>query len=108
MIINGKDVDHYFASFSAIQIASVVQVLEVFGLHRELELYLKNGIFKKKYKPAPFIPPDPLDGRMQTLSRPCPKCGNRLVGTDKVGCAGRKWYEECTICDYYREEFGGR
>ncbi len=107
MMINGKNVHTFYDSHSIGQIDTVVQTLQAFGLHRELELYLKNKIHRREFKAKPFVPPDPLEKRLQLLPQQCPKCGNRLRGTNRVGCAGRKWYEECTICDYYREEFGG-
>ncbi len=104
MIINGKDVDNYYESHSIQQVNTVVQTLQVFGLHRELELYLKNGKYKRRFEPEPV---DALELRLKEIPAPCPKCGARVRGTNRVGCAGRRWYEECTICPYYREEFGG-
>jgi hypothetical protein len=105
MIINGKDVSAFYKSHSLQQINTVIQTLEAFGLNRELELYLKNGKYKKRYKPEPI---DLLDKRLGFLNYPCPRCNARLLGTGLVRCAGRTWYEECTKCNYYREEFGGK
>ena len=104
MIINGKSVDLYFESHSLQQINTVIQTLKVFGLHRELELYLKNGKYKQRYEKEPV---DALELRLKDLPKSCPQCGRPMRGTNRVGCAGRVWYEECIMCSYYREEFGG-
>ena len=113
MIINGIDVGKYFSSHSGQEVATVVNALQAFALNRELELFLKNGMYKKKYA---FKDSQRLDERRQSNlerslrilgGRSCPKCDSPIQGTTKVTCAGRKWYEECTVCKYYMEEFGG-
>lgn len=110
MIINGRDVNKYYESHSKEQINTVLQTLQTFGLHRELELFLKNGIYKRRYEPEPK---DPMERRLNLLDKPCPWCGAwKLRGCRIQGCmtrdTGRTWYEECAICPYYGEEFGGR
>ena len=119
MIINGIDVDKYFKSHSGQEVATVINALQAFALHRELELYLKNGMYKRRFafRDAQAIVSKRIDTKNQLnlersmsiiQDRTCQECGSPLLGTKEVRCAGRVWYEECTVCTYYREEFGGR
>lgn len=110
MIINGRDAARFYASHSREQIHTIIQTLEAFGFHRELELFLKGGIYKKKFKREPR---DTIEEMLRDLDRQCPQCHQwRLRGTKIQGCehkeSGRTWYEECAACRYYREEFGGK
>jgi hypothetical protein len=108
MIINGRDVARYYASHSREQIHTVIQTLQAFGFHRELELWLKNGLHvKKKYSPELV---DKLERLLKPFPGKCPWCKEeKLQGCKITGCehkeSGRTWYEECTVCKYYREEF---
>ncbi len=110
MIINGRDVARYYASHSREQVVTILQTLETFGLHRELELFLKNSIYKKKFKREPR---DWIERMLKPLDYKCPWCHEmKLRGCEITGCetkeSGRTWYEECIICPYYGEEFGGK
>jgi hypothetical protein len=110
MIINGKDAAKYYSSHSKEQINTVLQTLQTFGFHRELELFLKNGLYKNKFK---LEPRDSMERMLKPLNKLCPVCGAmKLRGTKIEGCetraTGRTWYEECIICQYYGEEFGGK
>jgi len=107
MMINGRDVARYYASHSREQVHTILQTLQTFGLHRELELYLKNNIRKKKWDPATV---DKLERRLKPIPGKCPWCkAENLRGCEITGCenkeSGRTWYEECAVCKYYREEF---
>lgn len=118
MILKGIDVDTYFTSHSAQEVHTVLNALEAFGLHRELELYIKNSLYKKKYvfrkaQEAAISGRDEevhawrMESRMKPIKARCPQCRSTMRGTHDVACAGRTWYEECDNCTYYREEFGG-
>lgn len=56
-------------------------------------------------------PQDGLVRHLRPTEAKCPDCGQEVVGVKMPGCeqrsSGRTWYEECTFCSYYREEFGG-
>lgn len=111
MMINGRSVERYYASHSKEQVLTVIQTLEAFSLHRELQLFLKNSLYKGRHRAEPQ---DKLERRLQLLEdKPCPWCGAwKLRGTNVPACeakeSGRTWYEECAICPYYGEEFGGK
>ncbi len=108
------DLERFAASHHATCLHSVIQFLEIFEWDSKIEAELREIVNKMG------IPIDvPGGGRaephqrellMITLKdRTCPECDHEIKAARIPSCekarTGRVWYEECTKCTYYKEEF---
>ena len=117
MLINGVDIEKYAMSFDEFHLSSVLQFLEVFKWSPEAEEWLREHLKSGRPTGRPRQSEDLYHvnvtlgpGTVVRFHKDA-GCEGKIIRYKIKSChtkaTGRLSYEECSKCNYYREEFRG-